>query len=143
MSEQDDVILNKVATMERCLIRISEEYQGDVIELRKNFTKQDSVILNLQRLCEASIDIANRKLKLTNGPIPKSSRDAFQELERAGIIDEALSHSMQNMVGLRNIAVHDYQNLNLDIVIAVLDKHLGEFKSFAKAVLESSVYQYK
>ncbi|MDB1122401.1 HepT-like ribonuclease domain-containing protein [Vibrio algarum] len=64
MNSYDDVIVNKAEIIERCLVRIAEEYQGDAQALRVNFTKQDSVILNLQRLCEASIDIANRKLKL-------------------------------------------------------------------------------
>lgn len=135
MVDHDDVILNKIAIIERCLARIAEEYGGDGGELRQNFTKQDSIILNLQRLCEASIDIANRKLKLIDGPIPKSSRDAFQELHRAGILDQTLSISLQNMVGLRNIAVHDYQNLNLDVVEAVLEKHLNDFQTFVKAVI--------
>jgi hypothetical protein len=47
----DDVIVNKVSVIERCLKRIREEYQGDAEEFKRNFTKQDSVILNLQRLC--------------------------------------------------------------------------------------------
>lgn len=91
----DDVIVNKVSIIERCLKRIHEEYQGDAAELKRNFTKQDSVILNLQRLCEASIDIANRCLKLTNGPIPQSSRDSFSQLERMGLLNADLATSMQ------------------------------------------------
>ncbi len=43
----DDVIVNKVSIIERCLKRIHEEYQGDVVELKRNFTKQNFVILNL------------------------------------------------------------------------------------------------
>jgi uncharacterized protein YutE (UPF0331/DUF86 family) len=38
------------------------------------------------------------------------------------------------MVGLRNIAVHDYQKLNLDIVIAVVQKHLSDFEEFNRQV---------
>ncbi len=133
----DDVILNKIAIIERCLERISEEYQNDEDGLRQNYTKQDSVILNLQRLCEASIDIANRKLRLLDAPVPQSSRDAFEQLYRLQIISESISESMQKMVGLRNIAVHDYQNLNMDIVIAVLNNHLQEFKHFVQSVLKN------
>lgn len=131
----DDVIINKISIIERCLKRIAEEYQNDHEELRRNFTKQDSVILNLQRLCEASIDIANRYLKLNNGPIPQSSRDSFVQLERMQALSPQLSNSMQKMVGLRNIAVHDYQNLNLGIVIAVLDNHLNDFIAFVREII--------
>ena len=131
----DDVIANKISVIERCLKRIREEYQGDAEEFKRNFTKQDSVILNLQRLCEAAIDIANRCLKLAQGPIPQSSRDSFAQLERMGLLKPELALAMQKMVGLRNIAVHDYQNLNLDIVISVLEKHVDDFRAFASAMM--------
>lgn len=131
----DDVILNKINIIERCLKRIADEYNDDEEELRRNYTKQDSVILNLQRLCEASIDIANRSLKLHNGPIPQSSRDSFDQLNRMGLLSAPLASSMKKMVGLRNIAVHDYQNLNLEIVISVLNHHLSDFRLFGQEML--------
>lgn len=40
----DDVILNKIATIELCLMRIREEYRGHEVELATNFTRQDSII---------------------------------------------------------------------------------------------------
>ena len=43
---------------------------------------------------------------------------------------------MQGMVGFRNIAVHDYQNLNLEIVVAIVEKHLGDFEDFIREVFE-------
>lgn len=52
-----DVRLNKVAIIERCLLRIDQEYYGHEEELETNFTRQDSIILNLQRVCEAAIDL--------------------------------------------------------------------------------------
>lgn len=133
----DDVLLNKVAIIERCLQRINEEYQGNQAELLSNFTKQDSVILNLQRLCEASIDMANRYLKLTGAPVPQSSRDGFVQLEKLGILTPELASDLQKMVGFRNVAVHDYQNLNLDILLWVLDNKLLGFSQFAKALLQA------
>ena len=52
-SMKNDVILNKINIVERCIKRIHEEY-GNNPEHLKNFTKQDSIVLNLQRACEAS-----------------------------------------------------------------------------------------
>ena len=54
----DDVVLNKAASIERCLQRILEEYAGDNQNLVENQTKLDAIILNLQRACEAAIDLA-------------------------------------------------------------------------------------
>mgnify|MGYP003873966533 CR=1 FL=1 len=38
------------------------------------------------------------------------------------------------MVGFRNIAVHDYQELQAPIVLAILDKHLSSFDDFIKEI---------
>ena len=54
----DDVVLNKATSIERRLQRILEEYAGDNRNLAANQTKQDAIILNLQRACETAIDLA-------------------------------------------------------------------------------------
>jgi hypothetical protein len=54
----DEIVLNKAATIERCLRRITDEYAGDLANLEEDLTRQDSIILNIQRACEASIDLA-------------------------------------------------------------------------------------
>lgn len=56
----DDVILNKAATIEQCLCRITDEYGGDRRNLFDHQTKQEAIVLNLQRACEASIALAIR-----------------------------------------------------------------------------------
>lgn len=68
--------------------------------------------------------------------VPKSSREAFTLLQDSGIIDPALSKILKNIVGFRNIAVHDYQALDLNILKAILDKHTGDFKRFTMIVLK-------
>lgn len=125
----NDVILNKRVTVERCMDRIREEY-ADEATLRSSFTKQDSVMLNLQRACEACIDVVNAVIRQRRLGVPQSSRDSFSLLEKGGILSSVTSLKMQKMVGLRNIAVHDYQKLNLDIVISVLNNHLTDFIDF-------------
>src|SRR5204862_3354274 len=54
----DDVVLNKAAIIERCVRRVREEHAGDDRRLTEDITRQDSIILNLQRACEAAIDLA-------------------------------------------------------------------------------------
>jgi len=127
----DDVLLNKIATIERCLMRIDEEYIGHEDELDDNFTRQDSIILNLQRACEASIDAAMHVVRVRKLGVPQKSRDAFSMLAEAGLLDDDLAQRMQAMVGFRNIAVHNYKALNMVILRSILDKRLGDFKALA------------
>ena len=39
------------------------------------------------------------------------------------------------MVGYRNIAVHEYQTLQLPITVAVITRHLVEFEDYAMAMM--------
>ncbi len=136
-----DVVLNKIQTIERCLRRIREEYAGEKDNFRKNYTKQDSVILNLERASQASIDIATHIVKARNLGLPKSSRELFEMLADADIISDSSCKQMQGMVGFRNIAVHDYQNLNIDIVIAIVEKHLEDFEVYIKDIFDGYINQ--
>ncbi len=132
----DEVLLNKINIIENCLKRIKEEYDGFENELEKNFTKQDSIILNLQRAAEASIDIGARIIRLKQLGFPQSAREIFTTLEEKKFLPKDLSKKMQAMVGFRNIAVHDYKTLNLEIVKSILNKNLQDFLDFTKLIFE-------
>ncbi|MDK8642018.1 type VII toxin-antitoxin system HepT family RNase toxin [Niallia taxi] len=131
---KSDVILNKVAIIERCIRRINEEYQQNPQNLENN-TKQDSIILNLQRACEASIDLAMHIVADKRLGLPQNSRDAFSLLEAENIIPASLSNRMKAMVGFRNIAFHDYQELNLVILQKILDHHLVDFSKYTQTII--------
>lgn len=130
---QNDIIINKIATIERCLNRINDEYENNSDNL-KNYTKQDAIILNIQRACEACVDIAMHIISVEGWGIPQRTRDAFDILFENNMIDNELCIKMKAMVGFRNIAVHDYQKLNLDIVKNIIDKHLDDFDLFVKTI---------
>ena len=132
----DDVILNKAASIERCLQRILEEYAGDNQNLIANQTKQDAIVLNLQRACETAIDLAMYVVNQRRLGTPQESRDAFALLQTAGILPADLATRMQRMVGFHNIAVHEYTRLNLEVVQAIITKQLGDFRAFSSTIVK-------
>lgn len=129
----NDVIFNKIETIERCINRIKEVYDNNPDNL-KDYTKQDSIILNIQRACEAAIDLAMHIISEKKFGIPQNSRDSFEVLYSNNIIDDALNKRMKAMVGFRNIAVHDYKVLNLKIVQAIIENHLKDFGEYIYAI---------
>lgn len=131
----NDVLVNKAAIIERCLLRIEEEFIGHENEFETNFTRQDSIILNIQRACEATIDAAMHIVRVKRLGVPQETREAFQMLQDAGLIDEDLKCRLQSMVGFRNVAVHDYRALNLKIVRHILEHRLCDFRKFMAVVL--------
>lgn len=134
----DDILLNKADILEKCIRRIHEEYQNDSQNLFTNQTKQDSIILNLERSCQASIDMAMRKVKLLRLGLPKESREAFDLLAKAGMIDPQLLQKMHGLVGFRNTAIHNYMPLDLKVVKAIVEHHLGDFLALSKALIQSA-----
>jgi uncharacterized protein YutE (UPF0331/DUF86 family) len=132
----DDVLLNKAAAIERAVGRARQEYAGDDANLFQNQTRQDAIILNLQRACESSIDAAMHMVRVHRLGIPQETREAFDLLERAGHLDPSLATRLRKMVGFRNVAVHDYQRLNLDIVRSILVERLDDFLEFTRLFLQ-------
>ena len=131
----DDVLLNKAAAIERSVGRAREEYGGVDANLLANQTRQDAIILNLQRACESSIDAAMHLVRVHRLGIPQETREAFDLLEAAGRLAPPLAARLKKMMGFRNVAVHDYQSLNLDIVRRILVDHLDDFLAFTRVLL--------
>jgi len=127
----DDVVPNGVAMIGRSLNRVRDEFRGDPTRLDDQ-TVQDSVVLNLQRACEASIALAMHFVSTERLGMPQESRDAFRMLEAAGIVKAELSLQLQRMVGFRNIVVHAYQQLSRPILLAIVQTRLGDFEEFAR-----------
>ena len=131
----DDVLLNKAASIERCVKRAREEYDRDPASFAEDFTRQDAAILNIQRACEAALDMGQHLIRRERLGVPQSARDVFALLAGAGWIDSRLAEALKRMVGYRNIAVHEYQALQLPITVAVITQHLDEFLDYSRLIL--------
>lgn len=79
----DDVLLNKAATIERGVARAREEYARDPASFALDFTRQDAAILNVQRACEAALDMGQHLVRKHQLGLPQSARDVFELLARA------------------------------------------------------------
>jgi uncharacterized protein YutE (UPF0331/DUF86 family) len=133
----DDVILNKAASIERCLQRIQAEYAGDKQNLIANQTKQDAIVLNLQRVCETTIDLAMYVVSQRKLGVPQDSREAFSLLQTRRILPADLAQRMQRMVGFRSVVVHEYTRLNLEIIHSIITKQLDDFRTFSSTIVRT------
>ena len=138
MFMHDDVLLNKAGVIERCVARAREEYAADPASFATNVTRQDAAAINIQRACEACLDMANVMIRKHRLGLPQSAKDLFNVLVGAGFIDTGLAENLQRMVGYRNIAVHDCQKLLLPITIAVIKTHLDDFLTFSELIVKRS-----
>ncbi len=132
----NDVLLNKKASIERCVAQIRRYYAQDRgLPFEEDHLTQDAVCMNLQRACELAIDMANHLIKTRKLGLPQHSKDTFQLLHDAGVIDDRQVAAMKAMVGFRNVLVHRYQELDLRILLDVVENRLDDLIDFTNDVM--------
>ena len=130
-----DTVMAKVATIQRCLKRIKESTHLDPESL-DDIDKQDIFVLNLQRAVQAVIDLATHIVASEGLGLPDTIKDNFHLLYQGKIIHKEIAGKMEGMVGFRNIAVHNYQSLDDEILKSILSKHLADLEEFYATVLK-------
>ena len=129
-----DVVLSKLSIINNCLNTI-ETVTGNQANKLDEMLIQDVFVLNLQRAVQACIDIANYIIAQKGWRLPATYRESFNTLHENKVINKQLSSQMIKMVGFRNIAVHDYQMLDIVVLKGILEHNLDDFKTFRKAIV--------
>lgn len=129
MTHINNAILHKFSSIEHAIKRMRNVYISSS-DLTLDLTSQDSIIFNLQRACEACIDIANIINKQHRIGIPSSGQDSFELLKKAGLLSPQLTENLQKMVEFKSKTVRDYQTMNLETMKHVVENKLGEFTDF-------------
>ena len=134
----NDIVLNKKESIERCISQVRTYYAlPSDVEFEEDYLKQDAISINLQRACEQCIDLANHTIKTLKLGLPKESRESFRLLAMGKIIPHELAHRLEGMVGFRNILVHEYQRMDIELMIKVIEHHLDDLVEFTNCIVRS------
>jgi len=131
-----DIINEKINNIQRCLRRISDVTKGDKDSL-DNFDVQDIFILNLQRAIQAAIDLAVHIVSDEGWGVARMVRENFNILKEHGIIESSMAEKLKRMVGFRNLAIHDYTQIDIEILKNILKHTLGDIEEFYTGILEN------
>ena len=129
-----EVLETKLEALIRCIHRIKDQNISTLEELQSNLDKQEIIILNLQRAVQICVDIGNHILLDYKTPTPSTMADTFKYLTENNLITEQNALDLSHAVGFRNIAVHQYENIDCNIVLSIINNHLEDFKVFAEAI---------
>jgi uncharacterized protein YutE (UPF0331/DUF86 family) len=129
-----DVVYAKVGNVQRCLRRIKDVTGLDPARL-SDIDVQDIFVLNLQRAIQSAIDLAAHAVSDGGIGVPAVLKENFSLLKDAKVLEPGLADRMERMVGFRNIAVHDYQNLEIEILKSILTHHLVDLEDFCQVIL--------
>lgn len=129
-----EVVEQKLEALRRCLRRIETKCPSDAATLVADIDLQDIVSLNLSRAVQISVDIGAHLIAGMEVPPPDTMGQTFDLLAQEGVLNIELASSLKKAVGFRNIAVHNYESINWDIVHSIVKFHLADFSEFAKVV---------
>jgi uncharacterized protein YutE (UPF0331/DUF86 family) len=129
-----EVIEQKLESLRRCLRRIETKCPVDAATLAADIDLQDIVSLNLSRAVQISVDIGAHLIAGMDVQPPDTMGQTFDLLAQAGVLNDDLASHLKKAVGFRNIAIHNYENINWDIVHSIVKYHLVDFSEFAKVV---------
>ncbi len=130
----EETAAQKITSIQRCVAQARKALTQAGPDFKVQHLLQDAAVLNIIRACEASIDLANMLIRERRLGIPTESRESFSMLVREQLIDPDLGKRLEKMVGFRNLAVHLYHDLDLDIVEAVIRKNLDDLLTFAQGL---------
>lgn len=130
-----DVLIEKVNQIQACLARIHSKVNDDVSRL-DDLDIQDIVVLNLQRAIQVAIDIAFHILSTEKLGLPQNTKDAFLILKNEKVINSELADKMARMTGFRNVVVHEYQKVSLEILKNIIQHRLPDIEEFYSVVLQ-------
>lgn len=129
-----EVLEAKLAALIRCVHRVKTQGISSIEDLENNIDKQDIIILNLQRAVQICVDIGNHILLDYDTETPTTMAETFKKLAQNKLISQNTAENLSHAVGFRNIAVHQYEDLDCKIIYAIVTSHLDDFKSFAEEI---------
>jgi uncharacterized protein YutE (UPF0331/DUF86 family) len=129
------LVLRKISEIENYQKQIGEFSGITVQDYKKNWKVQRIIERTLQMLIETCVDIANHIISEAGMRLPTSYADTFKVLSENNVVDPVLFNALEKMVKFRNIIVHQYEEMDAEVVVLILKEHLIDFQRFKEAIL--------
>ena len=101
--------------------------------LRADSDRRWTIERGLQLCAQNALDIASH-IASASGLDPTTYGSSIECRVRADVLPPAFGEGFQSVAGFRNVLVHGYLDVDLDILATVLARHLDDFDEFARHV---------
>jgi len=88
---------------------------------------QDVIVLNLTRAVQLSVDLAMYICVTSNMPVPQTMGESFEVLQQLQVLTPTIADKMKKSVGFRNIAVHNYDEVDMNLAYTIAKEHIEDF----------------
>jgi len=131
------ILAEKLESLRRCIRRVDEKRPSRIERLTEDADIQDILVLNLTRAVQLCVDIGSHIISESDEATPQTMGDVFEVLQKLNMITDQTCQQMKKAVGFRNVAIHNYATINWEIVYAISETSLVDFRAFAKEISES------
>jgi uncharacterized protein YutE (UPF0331/DUF86 family) len=130
-----DIVEERIQKLEEYINYLEKLSKYSCKELSSDFTKFWAVERGLQVAIESIFDIGNYLIAILNFEKPTEYRDILFILAKHKIIPQAFANKLNGIAGFRNILVHEYFDINLNLVYANLQKTPQQFRQFVQYIV--------
>jgi uncharacterized protein YutE (UPF0331/DUF86 family) len=127
-----ELVAKKLAFIETCVRELQTLARPERIS--DDLREERFVEHTLQLAIQAALDVGSHIVSDERLGEPETSRDVFRLLGRAGYVPAELLGRLELMAGFRNVVVHLYQEVDLDVVRDVVENRLGDLLEFVAAI---------
>ncbi len=131
-----DLVLRKAADLDLYLEQVAPYAALEIEAYKSDWRTQRIVERTLHLAIELCLDLADHVVADQRLRVPESGADTFRVLSEAGLVPLELGQSLGQMVGFRNILVHDYARLDPAIVLKVLRSDIHDLRRFRDLVVQ-------
>jgi uncharacterized protein YutE (UPF0331/DUF86 family) len=134
-SVEKSLIMAKLSKLSQYLRFLMELQKSSMEEFVGDFKISGAAERYLQVAIECMIDIGNEIISSLQLKRPERYRDIPYILSDAKIIPRPFADTIASMIGFRNLLVHDYASINLNLVYEFLQTKLLDFENFMKYIV--------
>lgn len=133
------IITEKLESLRRCIQRIDDKKPENVDRLIQDIDLQDILVINLTRAIQLCVDIGTHIISSAGQSSPQTMGEVFTILQELGAVSPETCHQLKKSIGFRNIAVHNYEAINWEIVYAISRNSARDFRRFAQEICRYAV----
>ncbi len=133
-----EVFDRRLAKLEQLLRQLRQAATNDWESFRSNEMLQASVERWLHLASECGLDLAHHMIADRGWRTPTTYREAFRVLEENGVLNAELARQMEGWVGLRNVLVHLYLDVDRKRLYEIVTHDLDQLERLAVALSKAA-----
>jgi len=130
--------IRRIEKFYECLSKLKKLSEYSKKQIMNDFLLADSVERNIQIAVEAVMDVARKIISVMGWKMPKSYKEVADILYEKGVIDKRLSENVKELIGLRNVLVHLYADVKLDVILDGLEGYTKVLEKTMRKLIEFS-----